>query len=55
MAIKSEKEKEIMNAIKSDESVKELLPKIAPNRMLPSNIKALCIVLAYMLRMNELD
>jgi hypothetical protein len=44
-----------MNSIKSDDAVKELLPKVAPNRMLPVNIKALCIILAYMLRMNELD
>ena len=28
MGIKSEKEKEIINAIKSDENVKELIPKV---------------------------
>lgn len=55
MPVRSKQEEAILNAIKADENVKELLPKIAPNRMLPVNIKALCIIVAYMLRMNELD
>lgn len=54
MGIKSEKEKAIINAIKSDENVKELIPKVTPNRV-PVNLKALCLTLAYMLRMNEID
>ena len=44
-----------MNAIKQDDNVKELLPKVSPSKQLPVNIKAVCIILAYMLRMNELD
>lgn len=31
MAIKNDKDKEVMNNIKQDDSVKELLPKIQPN------------------------
>ena len=44
-----------MNKIKQDDAVKELLPKVSPSKQLPVNIKALCIILAYMLRMNELE
>jgi len=54
MGIKSEKEKSVINAIKNDENVKELIPKVTPNRV-PVNLKALCLILAYMLRMNEID
>lgn len=54
MGIKNEKDKAVINAIKSDENVKELIPKVTPNRV-PVNLKALCLTLAYMLRMNELD
>jgi hypothetical protein len=55
MAIKNDGELAVMNAIKGDDNVKELIPKITPSKQLPVNIKALCIILAYMLRMNELD
>lgn len=54
MAIKNDKEKSIVNAIRQDENVKELIPKIMPQRV-PLNLKALCLTLAYMLRMNELN
>lgn len=54
MGIKSEKEKVIINAIKNDENVKELIPKVTANRV-PVNLKALCLTLAYMLRMNEIE
>lgn len=54
MSLKGEKDKAIINAIKSDENVKELIPKAVPNRV-PVNLKALCLTLAYMLRMNELN
>lgn len=54
MGIKNEAEKTIINSIKSDENVKELIPKIQANRV-PINLKALCLTLAYMLRMNEID
>jgi hypothetical protein len=55
MAIKNEKDQTVMNSIKQDDAVKELLPKVSPSKQLPVNIKALCLILAYMLRMNELD
>lgn len=54
MGIKNEEEKNIINAIKNDENVKELIPKAIPNRV-PVNLKALCITLAYMLRMDEIE
>lgn len=54
MAIKNEQDKAVVNAIKQDDNVKELIPKTVPNRV-PANLKALCLTLAYMLRMNELN
>jgi hypothetical protein len=54
MALKGEDEKTIINQIRNDENVKELIPKVMPNRV-PTNLKALCITLAYMLRMDEIE
>ena len=54
MGLKNEKETAIINAIKTDENVKELIPKVTPNRV-PVNLKALCLTLAYMLRMSEVN
>ena len=43
-------------AIKSDDATKELIPiKIAGALADILNVPSLCIILAYMLRMNELD
>jgi hypothetical protein len=53
MGLKNEKDKQVINSIKNDENVKELIPKVTPNRV-PVNLKALCLTLAYMLRMDEI-
>ena len=55
MKVKNDNQKQMLTAIKTDEAVKELLPKMAGKMAEPVNMQALCITLAYMLRMNELN
>ena len=55
MKVKNDNQKQMLTAIKTDEAVKELLPKMAGKMAEPVNMQALCIILAYMLRMNELN
>lgn len=52
MALKGEEEKALITQIKNDENIKELVPKVMPQKV-PVNLKALLITLAYMLRMDE--
>ena len=43
-----------ISTIRTDENVKELIPKLPPGKT-PTNLKSLCIIIAYMLRMNEIE
>lgn len=55
MKLKSEEEKLTLAEIKKDDNVKELIPKVSGRMAEMLNMQALCIILAYMLRMNELN
>lgn len=55
MKVKSEKEQQALTEIKKDDFVKELIPKLSGKMGEQMSMQALCIILAYMLRMNELN
>lgn len=53
---RTEEAAKLLQAIKQDDATKELIPaKVAPPLDKLLNMPSLCIVLAYMLRMNELN
>jgi hypothetical protein len=55
MKVKSPKEQQVLTAIKTDDALKELIPKLNGKMGDQMSMHALCLILAYMLRMNELD
>jgi len=53
---RSPEAQKLLQAIKSDDATKELIPvKVSPPLSELLNFPSLCIILAYMLRMNELN
>jgi hypothetical protein len=54
MPLKNQQESDIVTAIRTDETVKELIPKLPPGKT-PTNLKSLCVIIAYMLRMSEIE
>lgn len=54
MPARNQDEANIVTAIRTDETVKELIPKLPPGQV-PTNLKSLCVIIAYMLRMSELE
>lgn len=53
MPPKNQGEVDIITAIRTDDTVKELIPKLPPGKT-PTNLKSLCVIIAYMLRMSEI-
>jgi len=54
MPIKNQQEQAAVTAIRTDDTVKELIPKLPPGKT-PGNLKSLCVIIAYMLRMSEIE
>ncbi len=55
LKLKSEAQRATLAEIKKDDNVKELIPKVSGKMAEMLNMQGLCIILAYMLRMNELN
>lgn len=55
MKVKSPGEEQALKKIKSDDALKELIPKLNGKMGEQMSMHALCLILAYMLRMNELN
>ena len=54
MPIKNQQEQTSLTAIRTDDTVKELIPKLPPGKT-PGNLKSLCVIIGYMLRMSEIE